>query len=232
VVPITAVEAGPDTYEYVNGLLRMLALESLGHTHVPAFVLDAADEEVLLRVAISEQEAQVPLSLLERGWALQRLHRMRAAAGRPATQAQVAVECGLDKGDVSMLLRAASAIPAERAVEMARAHGLAVQDIASLPREVLRLLCRAPAGQQDSLFHAACAALASGGSPARAVRTARAAAAADGAANAPAEGEPRTPWTDVTLRIFAVLRQTLDWFRHNFRGGWRVRWAARKSPGA
>jgi hypothetical protein len=59
VIPITVIHVAPGTYGYVAGLIRVLALERLGHTHVPAHVLDAADEEMLLLVAISEQEAQV-----------------------------------------------------------------------------------------------------------------------------------------------------------------------------
>jgi ParB-like chromosome segregation protein Spo0J len=238
VVPITVVEVAPDTYEYVVGLIRMLALERLGHTHVPAHVLDAADEEMSLLMAISEQEAQLPLTLLERGWALQRLRCMRAKAGRPVTQAQLAAECGMDKGDISLLLRAAAAIPADRAEESARVHGLAMQDIVRLPREVLRHVCRAPAEQQDRLLRAACAELKtreSRGGAARGARTAAAAQAARGARTATAaqaaraartaaaaQAAPQSRWSTVARRILAGLRHALAWFRHSLRA-WRKR---------
>jgi hypothetical protein len=224
VVPITVVAAGPGTHAYVMGLVRILAVESLGHTHIPAHVLEGVDEESLLRMAISDQEAHLPHTTLERGWALERLLRMRREAGRVIPQAETALEVGIDEGDASIMLLAARTIPVERAEELAGTHGVTMQDIAGLGREALRIVCRAPAGQQDRFLGIALEALAAGRNATSAVKTARAAARAEAEAEkAAAEKEAAekeaavveaasaaTRWGAVIHRIVNSLRAAAD----------------------
>jgi ParB-like chromosome segregation protein Spo0J len=206
VVPIAVVEVAPGEYDYVTGLLRILAVESIGHTHIPASTLYAADEMTLLLMALAEQEAHVPPTLLERGWALRRLLRMREEAGAPMTQAQLADEIGMDKGDLSTVLSAARAIPRDRTEDLARRHGISPQDVARLPRKVLRLVGRALPDRQEHLLAAACEALATGEPPTRAVL--RAAAAGRAGPAAPASGW-RSALRRFIARVWAAMREAL-----------------------
>ena len=174
VVPITVVQVGEGNYDYVTGLIRIQALERLGESHIPAIVLTTHDDEALLRTALAEQEVRFPLGTLERGWAITRLLVMRQERGLPAAQNRVAEELGLDRGDVSTAIRAARAIPFDRARELAREYDLELTQIAALPRTPLRAIARTEdVEERDRLIEAALSAVASGESPTRAVAEAR-----------------------------------------------------------
>jgi ParB-like chromosome segregation protein Spo0J len=246
VVPITVVRIGPGRYAYVTGLLRILAAEALGHTEIPAIVLPASGDETLLLAAVAAQETQVPLTTLERGWALERLFDLRLQAGKPSTQAQIALEVGMDKGDMSLALLAARSIPQSHAAELAGRYGITPEHIAGLSRAAVRLVARAPVEHRDRLLGAACEALARGENATRAVRAGRKAGAAAAAqekvekeakVQKEKEGKPEgtsadpATWGAAIYLILAGLRIAMDCLGRRF-VGWvrRVPWAARASP--
>jgi ParB-like chromosome segregation protein Spo0J len=252
VVPITVVQIGPGLYAYVTGLLRILAAEALGHTEIPAIVLPAGGDETLLLAAVAAQEAHVPLTTLERGWALERLLDLRLQAGRFSKQAQIALEVGLSEGDLSLALRAAKAIPVAHAEALSGRYGITAEHIASLSRSALRVVARAPAEHRDRLLGVACEALARGDNATEAVgaaRTAGAAAAAQDKAEKEGkeqkgqkeqkdkEGKPKATsadpaaWGVAVYLILAGLRIAMDCLGRRF-VGWarRLPWAARASP--
>lgn len=182
VVPIRLVPRPEGGYDYVTGLYRLLAVELLGYETIPAYVEDSADEEVLLRTAVADQEVRFPLKTLERGWAIERLLRLRAARGHPSLQTDLAGEIGLDEGVVSTCLAAAKSVPIEHAREVEQHHGLSDGAIATLARSPLRKIARAESPEERSrLLDVAGEALARGRSATRAVREALNGAEADDA---------------------------------------------------
>ncbi len=171
VVPIRVVRRPDGAYEYVSGLLRLIAVERLGQRLIPAFVESGTDEEFLLRTALIEQEVRFPLKTLERGWALLRLQELRRELGRSHLQTEIAQELGIDEGDVSTALAAARTIPQERAEEMAQKFGITLGDIAKLPRDPLRRITRTcDQEERQQLLDTACSALSTGANATQAVR--------------------------------------------------------------
>jgi hypothetical protein len=174
IVPIRVIRRADDTYDYVTGLIRLLATEQLGYSEIPAFIEVVEDEEYWLRSALAEQETHAELKTIERGWALARLRRMRAERGLPHRQVDLARETAIDPGDVSTALKVARNIPEDRAEKVAREHGIPLGSIVTLPREPVRMIARArTAEQRDELLNAACTALAKGDKTADAVLKAR-----------------------------------------------------------
>lgn len=172
-VPIRVVRRGEGGYDYVCELLRLLAVEQLGYGMIPACVEEHTNEELLLRIALPGQEVRFPLRTIERGWALVRLQHLRAERGLPHRQTDLATALGLDEGGVSIALKAARAIPQERAEELARERGLASGEIATLGRDPVRRIARANGEEtRRRLLVAAYSALVAGESVARAVREA------------------------------------------------------------
>ena len=171
VVPIHVVVDSNDVYSYVSGLLRLLAVERLGHHTIPAMVDRQVDAEVLLCAALAEQEMRFPVKTLERGWALERLQGIRERGGLPNKQRDIARITGMDEGTVSAALKAARSVPQTLAEECATAAGLAVGDVALLGRNAVRMIARTP-GEENrrAMVRAACSALASNGDANLAVR--------------------------------------------------------------
>lgn len=224
VVPIRILSRPDGSYDYVSGLLRLLAVERLGHDMIPAFVAEESDEELLLRMAIAEQETQVPLKTLDRGWALLRLQRMREERGLSHLQKDLAEQTGVDESDVSTALNAARAIPQKAADEIAREHGIETGTITTLAREPLRRIGRAGGEEERArLLAVACSALTEGTCATRAVREAHAELTATKEEERPPLGALAAV-RRITRGLLRRLRSAAVWLRSALRA-WRFRLA-------
>ena len=143
ITPITVISLLDGTYDYVSGLLRILACENLGVCNIPAFVEDSVDPVFLLRSALIEQDAHFPLLTLERGWALKRLQDLSTARGKRLRQSDLSHDLGIDPGTVSEALGAERVIGESAAEQVAVQFGIEPSDIAGLPRSAIRQILRA-----------------------------------------------------------------------------------------
>lgn len=211
-VPIRVVRRGEGGYDYVCELLRLLAVEQLGYGMIPACVEEHTNEELLLRIALPGQEVRFPLRTIERGWALVRLQHLRAERGLPHRQTDLATALGLDEGGVSIALKAARAIPQERAEELARERGLASGEIATLGRDPVRRIARANGEEtRRRLLVAAYSALVAGESVARAVREAEEVGVQEMEPTAP--GRPARALRRLARDIARRIGRVLGWVR-------------------
>lgn len=205
VVPIRVLR-GDEGYDLVFGLLRLLAVESLGYEMIPAIIEDQADDEALLRLALLEQEVRFPLRHLERGWALSRLQRLREERGLPSRQADLVEATGLDKGTVSSSLRAAEVIGEDRAKGLAVEYGIGIEEIAGLGRAQVRKIVGAENEEvRERIIDATCSAIAAGESPAEAVT--EVVGTATGSINGGRFDRIRASFRQVIRRIRRVLRR-------------------------
>lgn len=159
VTPITVISLGDGTYDYVSGLLRILACEKLGARSIPAFVEDSVDPVFLLRAALIEQDIHFPLLTLERGWALKRLQGLSMARGQRLRQCDLAEELGIDPGTVSEAIRAERLISEAAAEQVAMEFGFNPGEIAGLPRSAIRQMLSASkhVGREQLMHDLGCA---------------------------------------------------------------------------
>lgn len=177
ITPIEILRHDDRAFDLVAGYRRLRAAERLGHVTIPAFILTDAVPYVLLRDALIEQERHVPLSELERGWAIDRLIGLAEQTGRTVTQAHIARELRLDRGSVSGALRSARAVPETCAEQLAAEYGIEPGQIAAMSRRAVRMIRESvERGEADRLLRAACAALQQDADVHAALRDARSAA--------------------------------------------------------
>lgn len=160
VEPLRLAPNGTGSFIIVSGWLRYQAAlfrrAEGGADTIPAVLVPAEDTANLLRFAILEGEARYPWSVLELGWALQRL-RAILEEGREDKVRQSDLLTFLQlpparwKSRISEALGAAEALPEPEAGDIALRHGCDIGALSSQRRAVYRQLKNAPLEQQHVL---------------------------------------------------------------------------------